>query len=220
MIFPIPQVLSPEALGQIGTAIEAAAFIDGSATATDYAKRVKRNLQIDENHESHAQLSQRLSQIVLDNALFQAAVWPRTLLPFRFSRYDAGMGYGEHVDDPLFRGARSDVSMTVFLSDPETYEGGELVIQWGGLERGFKLPAGDMITYPSTTLHRVEPVTSGTRLVAVSWAQSYVRDPAQRELIFDLDMARRSLFQQHGKTPEFDALSKGVTNLLRMWAET
>jgi PKHD-type hydroxylase len=145
---------------------------------------------------------------VLSNSLFQIA-WPKTMLGFRFSRYDPGMGYGEHVDDPLFQGHRSDISMTIFLSDPEGYEGGELVIE-----------QGDMVLYPSTTLHHVETVTRGSRLVAVSWAQSYIRDPARRELLFDLDMARRSLFPKYGKTPEFDAISKVVTSLLHMWADT
>jgi PKHD-type hydroxylase len=220
MILCIQNVLAPDVLGEVNAALEAAAFVEGRVTASEHAKLVKNNLQIDERSTCHAELSKTLSCAVLANGLFQLAVWPRTLFPFRVSRYDAGMGYGEHVDDPLFQGNRSDVSMTVFLSDPESYEGGELVIQWGGLEKGFKLAAGDMVVYPSTTLHRVQTVTRGTRLVAVSWAQSYIRDAARRELIFDLDMARRSLFQSHGKTPEFDALSKSVTNLLRMWADT
>lgn len=129
------------------------------------------------------------------------------------------MGYGPHVDEPFFESNRSDVSITLFLSDPESYRGGELVIEWGGVEEAFKLAAGSMVIYPSTTLHRVEAVTEGTRLAAVSWSQSRIRDPAQRELIFELDLARRSLYQSHGKTTEFDTLSKSVANLLRMWAD-
>jgi PKHD-type hydroxylase len=146
-------------------------------------------------------------------------VWPKILQPFRFSRYDPGMGYGQHVDDPLFQGSRSDVSMTVFLFDPESYDGGELVIEWGGDERPCKVAAGDMVLYPSTTLYRVATVTRGVRLAAVSWSQSYIRDAARRELVFALDMARRSLFKNHGKSAEFDAISNALANLLRMWAD-
>ena len=197
MIVCIPKVLAPDQLSHLRAAIEIAPFVDGRATAAEPAKLVKKNLQVDEAHASHAVLSKTLSDALFANGLFQLAVWPRTLLPFRFSRYDPDMGYGQHVDDPLFQGIRADVSMTVFLSDPESYDGGELVIEWGGLEKPFKLAAGDMVAYPSTTLHRVETVTRGTRLVAVSWAQSYIRDPARRELLLDLDMTRRSLFQSH-----------------------
>ena len=220
MILCVPKVLSPELLSRVRAALEAAPFVDGRMTASEPAKLVKNNLQLDERDARHAELSKTLTGAVLGSTLFQLVVWPKTVLPFRFSRYEPGMGYGEHVDEPLFQGNRSDVSMTVFLSDPEAYDGGELVIEWGGIERAFKLAAGDMVLYPSTTAHRVETVTRGTRLVAVSWAQSYIRDPARRELVFELDMARRSLFQRHGKTPECDAISKALANLLRMWADT
>jgi PKHD-type hydroxylase len=111
------------------------------------------------------------------------------------------------------------VSFTLFLSDPDTYEGGALVIETSGGEDDIKLPAGSLVGYPSTTLHRVAEVTKGARLAAVGWARSFIRDPAQRELLFDLDTARTRLFEKGGKTAEFDLISKASANLLRMWAE-
>lgn len=129
------------------------------------------------------------------------------------------MAYGSHVDDALMGGMRTDVSFTLFLSEPDTYDGGALVIETSAGEDDVKLPAGSLVAYASTTLHRVAEVTRGARLAAVGWARSYIRDPAQREVLFDLDTAHQSLFQKSGKTPEFDLLSKTSANLLRMWAE-
>jgi PKHD-type hydroxylase len=116
-------------------------------------------------------------------------------------------------------GVRTDVSFTLFLSDPETYDGGALVIETSGGEDEIKLPAGSLVAYPSTTLHRVAEVTRGERLAAVGWARSFIRDPGRREMLFDLDTARQLVFQKSGKTAEFDLLSKTSANLLRMWAE-
>ncbi len=220
MILCIPTVLSPEVVGKVTALLETARFVDGHVTASEHAKLVKKNLQLDESDARHAELSKIVTDAVSASPLFQLAVWPKSLQPFRFSRYETGMGYGQHVDDPLFEGTRSDVSMTVFLADPKSYDGGELVIDWGGSERAYKLGAGDMVVYPSTTLHRVETVTRGARLAAVSWSQSHIRDPARRELVFELDMARRSLFNREGKTVECDTVSKVLANLIRMWADT
>ena len=130
-----------------------------------------------------------------------------------------GMEYGTHVDDPIMYNLRSDVSFTLFLSDPQTYEGGELVMETSGGEQAYKLNRGDMIAYPSTTLHRVNPVTSGERMAAVGWSQSYVRDQNQREILWELDVARRGIFEKEKKSREFDVISKAHANLLRMWAD-
>jgi PKHD-type hydroxylase len=162
-----------------------------------------------------------LSQALQRNSLFQMAVLPKTIRPALFSRYEKGMSYGSHVDNAVMGQSelmRSDVSLTLFLSQPETYDGGELVIESSQGEQGYKLPAGSMIVYPSTTLHRVEPVTAGRRMAAVTWVQSLVRDSAQREILFDLDTARQILFQKSAKTSEFDLISKSYANLLRQWA--
>ena len=129
------------------------------------------------------------------------------------------MTYGAHVDDALMGGMRTDVSFTVFLVPPDSYEGGELVIDSTAGEQAFKLAAGSAIVYPATSLHRVEPVPAGVRLAAVGWARSFVRDAGERELLFDLETARQAVFQQDGKSPTFDLLSKCGANLLRRWAE-
>jgi PKHD-type hydroxylase len=139
-----------------------------------------------------------------------------------FARYSGGQTYGAHVDDAIMGGdrpMRTDVSVTVFLVNADQYEGGELVMDQTGGETSYKLNAGDVIASPSNTLHEVKPVTGGTRTVAVTWVQSMVRDPAHREILFDLDTARRRTFQAHGKTREFDLMSKSHANLMRMWAE-
>ena len=144
---------------------------------------------------------------------------PKALTPLMFSRYEKGMQYGSHVDDALMQGMRVDVAFTLFLSDPESYRGGELIIESAAGGDGVKLPAGSLIAYPATSLHRVADVTRGERLAAVGWARSFIRDPAQRELLFDLDTARRTLFAREGKSAEFDLLSKSLANLVRMWAD-
>ena len=125
---------------------------------------------------------------------------PKALTPLVFSRYGGGQAYGSHVDNPLMGGIRTDVSFTLFLAEPEAYDGGALVIESPSGEDAVKLPAGHMVVYPSTALHRVEPVTRGERVAAVGWAQSHIRDAAQRELLFDLETARRRLFDRLGKT--------------------
>jgi PKHD-type hydroxylase len=134
------------------------------------------------------------------------------------SRYKPGKQYGTHIDDALMGGLRTDVSFTLFLAEPESYEGGALVVESAAGEQEFKLAAGSMIVYPSTALHRVEAVAKGERLAAVGWARSFIRGSEQREILFDLENARRDIFDLHGKTPAFDLLSKCSANLLRMWA--
>ena len=133
------------------------------------------------------------------------------------------MSYGTHVDNAVMathsQPMRTDLSFTIFLTPPDSYDGGELIVESTQGEQLFKLDAGSMVLYPSSTLHRVETVNSGSRFVAVSWAQSTVRSPEHREILFDLDTARRSLFKQQGKTPEFDLMTKSLANLMRMWVE-
>jgi PKHD-type hydroxylase len=133
-----------------------------------------------------------------------------------------GMQYGSHVDNAFMGNEnrmRSDLSLTLFLSDPATYEGGELVVETTQGEQAFKLDAGAMVLYPSSTLHRVEPVTAGVRLAAIAWVQSLVKEVTEREILFDLDTARQAIFAKHGKTAEFDLLTKSYANLLRKWGE-
>jgi PKHD-type hydroxylase len=179
---------------------------------------VKNNLQAG-NDAALQKLREKLTAKIGEHPLFRMVARPKQLSPLILSRYEPGMAYGSHVDDAIMGGMRSDVSFTLFLSDLDTYDGGALVIETSAGEEDVRLPAGSMVVYSSTTLHRVAEVTRGARLAAVGWARSFIRDPAQRELLFDLDTARQSLFQKQGKTAEFDLLSKTSANLLRMWAE-
>ncbi|ASC70567.1 PKHD-type hydroxylase [Halomicronema hongdechloris C2206] len=219
MLFQVPEVLTPDELTQLTQTLTQAEFIDGKLTAGWHAKLVKHNQQLAKTVPEAASLKQQIKTALNRHPLFQIAVRPKTIHSILFSRYTAGMSYGLHVDNALMAGHRSDVSFTVFLSAPEEYSGGELVIAGPDDEQGYRLTAGSALVYPSTTLHRVDPVTQGERLVAVGWAQSWVRDAAQRELLFDLETARRSLFAKDGKTPEFDLLSKSMANLLRRWCD-
>ena len=151
--------------------------------------------------------------------MFALATRPKAIIGPLFSRYQPGHAYGTHVDDALIGGVRTDVSFTLFLSDPVSYDGGELIIDTASGEESFKLPAGSLVTYPATSLHRVAPVTRGERLAAAGWVRSHLRDPAHRELLFDLETARRRLFEREGKTVEADLLAKCAANLMRLWCE-
>ncbi|MGP1373656.1 MAG: Fe2+-dependent dioxygenase [Almyronema sp.] len=217
MIFKIPDILSADELAQIRLQLAEAEFVDGKLTAGWYAKQVKHNQQV-QTAEAKA-LKEQVQAAFKRHPLFQAAVRPRQIHSILFSRYEVGMSYGRHADNALMGQWRSDVSFTLFLNSPTDYEGGELVIEGADDEQAYKLAAGSAIFYPASTLHRVDPVTQGTRWVAVGWIQSWIRDPAKRELVFDIDTVRRSLFAREGKTDEFDVLSKSVANLLRLWVE-
>jgi PKHD-type hydroxylase len=195
------------------------AFSDGRATAGWHARLVKNNLQAASADVAVAVLKESIAAKIAANPIFRAVARPKSLTPLILSRYEPGMAYGSHVDDALMNGVRTDVSFTLFLSAPDTYEGGALVIETSGGEDDVKLPAGSLVAYPSTTLHRVAEVTKGARLAAVGWARSFIRDAGQRELLFDLDAARQRIFEKDGKTPEFDLISNASANLLRMWAE-
>ena len=219
MILCIQSALAAPALSEVQAAIAAARFVDGAATAGWHARTVKANRQADAADPRTAAAKAVVLEQLKANALFQMAVRPRRMGPLLFSRYEPGMTYGPHVDNAVMGEARADVSFTLFLSAPDDYEGGGLVIESTAGEQSFKLPAGALVLYPSTTLHRVEPVTTGARLAVAGWAQSLVRRADRRELLFDLDTARAGLFRQHGKTLEFDLLSKSIANLLRDWAE-
>ena len=222
MIFSIDQILSSEDLAEIKRVLEQAEFIDGKLTAGWHAKLVKNNQQL-KSGRSQNELKAKIRDALAKNALFQSTVRPKSVHSLLFSRYDIGMSYDTHVDNALMKGksglCRSDVSFTLFLHSPQDYEGGELVIEGVQEEQSYKLEAGSAIFYPSTTLHRVNPVTRGTRLVVVGWIQSTIRDASDREILFDLETARRAIFAKSGKTPEFDLISKSIANLLRKWAD-
>jgi PKHD-type hydroxylase len=222
MIFSINHILSPDQLTEIQQVLSQAEFIDGKLTAGWHAKLVKHNQQLKVG-TSEQELKTKIRAAFNNNALFQSAIRPKSIHSLLFSRYSQGMSYDTHVDNALMNNksglCRSDVSFTLFLNSPQEYTGGELTIEGVQEEQSYKLDAGSAIIYPSTTLHRVNPVTQGTRLVAVGWVQSIIRDGSDRELLFDLETARRAIFAKSGKTPEFDLISKSIANLLRKWAQ-
>jgi PKHD-type hydroxylase len=219
MFTVIADVIDGAAITEARAVLAEVRFVDGRATAGWHARLVKNNLQAPSADKVVAKLKDTLAAAIAANPLFRLVARPKPLTPLVLSRYEPGMAYGSHVDDALMNGMRTDVSFTLFLSDPHTYDGGALVVETSGGEDDIKLPAGSLVVYPSTALHRVQEVTKGARLAAVGWARSFIRDPARRELLFDLDTARQRIFEMQGKTAEFDLLSKSSANLLRMWAE-
>jgi PKHD-type hydroxylase len=213
----IGNILSDDELTLVRETLARATFVDGRETAGFAARTVKNNLQASgRNTEVVRKL---VEERIRGNDLFAMAVRPKVLTSVMFSAYEPGMRYGSHVDDALMQDLRTDVSFTLFLSDPASYDGGELVIESASSDDAVKLPAGSLVAYPSTSLHHVAEVTRGTRLAAVGWVRSFVRDAARREMLFDLDTARRQMFAREGKSAEYDLVSKSLANLLRMWVE-
>ena len=196
---------------------DSSAWRPGAETAGWHAKAVKHNRQLDRASALHQELAQELQQLLESHPLIQAAAFPRSIHGLLFSRSAVGEGYGRHVDNAWMAGGRSDLSFTVFLSAPDAYGGGALVLESPQGEEALRLPAGHAVVYPSTLLHRVEPVRAGERLVAVGWIESRIRQADQRELLFELDTARRALFARSGKDDIFDLVSRSYSNLLRRW---
>ncbi len=219
MQIEIGNILPAEELATVRATLKQARFVDGRTTAGFAARSVKNNRQATGADRSLETIRKLVAKRILDNEVFQLAARPKVLSPLLFSLYDKTMQYGSHVDDALMNGMRTDVSFTLFLSDPQDYDGGELVIESAAGEEAFKPAAGSLVAYPSTSLHRVGEVNRGKRLAAVGWARSFIRDAARRELLFDLDTARRQMFAREGKSADFDLVSKSAANLMRMWAE-
>lgn len=220
MFLALPSVLSTAEAGTIAALAEDRLdFGDGKQTAGRFAREVKSNDQAAPSAERDA-IFAKVEDALRAHPIFASAVRPRRFTPFILSRYREGQTYGSHVDDALMRGVRTDVSFTLFLSDPESYEGGALEIEDTFEARQVKLPAGGLVLYPSTTLHRVTSVTRGMRLAIVGWAESLIRSAEQREILFDLDRAVTSAHAESGASELFNTLAKTRSNLLRMWAET
>lgn len=193
-------------------------FVDGAATAGWRAAERKRNRQGDGSPMIKGALKKVLRGLD-ENALFQSAARPKAIASLLMSRYEPGMAYGAHVDDAMMAGRRTDLSFTLFLSDPAAYEGGALVIDRPEGEAAFRLPAGSMVLYPSTALHWVAPVERGVRRAVVGWVRSLVREAERREALFDLDQAAAAL--RGGGNPEraLDLLLKTRSNLMRAWVD-
>ena len=197
-------------------------FVDGILSAGMAAQRVKRNEELSLKEQQLTELNNLVMGSLVKHPVYSSAALPKKVAAPYYARYTAGMSYGEHVDDPVMGQGeiyRSDLSVTLFLSDPADYEGGELLIQTDFGEQSVKLPAGDAVLYPSSSIHRVSEVTSGERLVAVSWIQSLVRDPDKRALLHELNQARESLLQEQPDTPETAKVNHSYINLVRMWSD-
>ena len=221
MRFQLDGVLQSQALEELRDELLApqADWRPGHESAGWHARGVKHNRQLDRASPLHQRLAALVTESLEAHPLLQAAALPVRLHGLLFSRCGPGEGYGRHVDNAFMAGGRADVSFTLFLQDPGAYSGGSLMLESPAGEEEVRLAAGSAIVYPSTLLHRVAPVTGGERLVAVGWIQSRVRDAERREILFDLDTARREIFQREGKSEVFDLISRSYSNLLRRWGE-
>ncbi|MGH6945717.1 MAG: Fe2+-dependent dioxygenase [Kiloniellales bacterium] len=207
MILEIAGVLAgPELEALRALAGEPALFEDGRKTAGWQARERKSNLQATAGAPLVKGALRKVEAALARNSVFQAAARPKSIVKLLLSRYEPGMAYGAHVDDAMMAGQRTDLSFTLFLSEPESYEGGALAIEGTEGERAFRPTAGHLVLYPSTTLHRVEPVTRGVRLAAVGWVRSLIRDDAQRELLFDLDQAVQLLRERGDRDRALDLI--------------
>lgn len=217
----INNFLSEEQLSELLSCLSSAQYVEGKTMAGWYASTVKENMQCDPNDPAYATANGMIHKSLRENVVFQEYSFPLMSSDIIFSRYEPGMSYGDHVDTAMMRirGSfiRTDISFTIFLSEKESYTGGELVVNSMGNEVSIKGNRGDMILYASDSLHRVQPITNGCREVAVGWIQSMVRSSEQRQILFDLSEARRKIFATHGKTEELDLIAKTLTNLKRMW---
>lgn len=219
MISAIGSVLDLTEVQSVREAVAAGEFEDGRATAGYRAKSVKQNEQLSRGKKDIQDL---IVRSLRGNKEFKRTALPRKIRPPIISRYQPGMEYGTHVDDALMGpdgGCRSDLSVTVFLSDLSDYEGGELEIETPFGTQEIKLPAGAAVVYPSSCLHRVLPVREGTRLAAVTWVQSHVRDPQKREILHDLDSICAHLHKSSKDSEQTDLAFKSYSNLMRMWSE-
>jgi PKHD-type hydroxylase len=219
VLIQIPGILDGAVLAAMRDALRAEpeAFAAGKATAGWHAKAVKDNEQA--KGAVAASVTAKVKELLLAHPVFKAAARPKQCVRLLVSRYRPGMAYGTHVDDALMDGIRTDLSFTLFLAEPREYEGGELVVEGNDGETAIKLPAGGLVLYPTTSLHRVNPVTTGERLAVVGWVRSYIRSPEQREVLFDLDNVVAALREARVERAILDRLFKVRADLLRMWAE-
>ena len=223
MLLHIPRVIDSLQLGVIQGALKQSKFVDGRLSAGIVAEKVKRNEEVDQQTDTAVQLSKIIIGNLYHHAVFRSAAMPlRVATPF-FARYRPGMTYGDHIDDPVMGGDgqrfRCDIATTVFLNEPEEYVGGELLIRTQFGDQKIKLPAGDAVVYPASSLHQVAEVTEGERIVAVTWVQSMIREPAKREILHELNLAREKLLHESAAGETSKQVDHAYTNLVRMWAE-
>lgn len=225
MMLHLTAVLTPDELAQVRRVLGQGPWVDGNETSGFQAALAKDNLQLAQGSEAERAAGAVVVAAVRRNLTFQAAALPAALHPPMFNRYGPGKRFDSHVDNairfaPGGERVRADLAATLFLSDPDAYDGGELTVDDTFGAHEVKLPAGDMILYPASSLHRVEPITRGERTAAILWIQSLVRDDARRALLFDMDLGIQSAGQRLGQSdPAVVALTGAYHNLLRMWAE-
>lgn len=222
MLLRIKGLIPSDKLAIVRGILDSADFIDGKLSAGKEAVSVKNNEELPQNHPEMIRLNNIVMGHLVNHPVYKYGVLPHRIAAPFYARYTPGKQYGSHVDDPIMGTGdtyRTDVSITVFLNEPDEYEGGDLTIttQYGEVKN--KLPAGDAILYPSGSLHHIQPVTKGTRLVAVTWAQSMIRDAGQRELLYNLSQARDELINNDPEGSVTQKVSASYINLIRMWAE-
>lgn len=226
MLLQIPDLFSADEVREARTALEAADWIDGRATAGHRAARVKSNLQLALDDPTAQRLGNAIIERLGQTPLFIAAALPLRVLPPRFNRYEGAGAYGPHVDSAIFPipgtalRVRTDISATLFFSDPQDYDGGELVIADTFGDQRVKLPAGHLVIYPGSSLHHVTPVTRGTRYASFFWTQSLVASDQNRRTLFELDTAIQALTTDHPDHPSADRFTNTYHNLLRQWSTT
>jgi PKHD-type hydroxylase len=225
MLLQIPDVLTADEVARCRKMLDEGEWIDGHVTAGHQSARAKRNLQLPEDHPSSSLMGNMIVAALERNALFMAAALPLKVFPPLFNRYEGGQSFGNHVDNAIRQvtgtphRVRTDLSATLFLSSPDEYDGGELVVEdTYGVHR-VKLPAGHLILYPASSLHHVSPVTRGARLASFFWVQSMVRDDGERTLLFDLDTAIQRISRDAPEHPSALQLTGVYHNLLRRWAD-
>ncbi len=222
MYAQLNDVLTVDERARLDAMLAGARFEDGASTAGAAARRVKHNQQVSQSDEATSPARALVMEALVRHETFRNHAMPLRMMPIVFSRYEPGMTYGDHTDnaimgrDPV---VRTDLAVTVFLSSPESYDGGELMIGVDGDPRPVKLRAGSAVVYDATSLHRVEPVTRGVRLAAVTWIQSLVRNSAQRELLADISIALNWLREVAPASPQTLKLAKARANLVRMWSD-
>ena len=223
MLVTIPNVLDKEEIAVILDLMATANFHEGSASAGAEARRVKNNHEMFISEIETQRLNNLVMGKLVQNSTYIATAFAAKIAAPYYAKYTAGMYYGNHVDDPVMgppnQRYRSDISLTIFLNEPDAYDGGELVINTPFGEQKVKLNAGDAVLYPSSSTHRVAEVTRGERLVAVTWLQSTVRDPAKREILYNLSQAREVMIKNAAEAKETEQLSNAYMNLVRMWSD-
>lgn len=225
MLLHIPNVLNTEEARQVRQALENTDWADGKITAGYQSAKAKHNLQLPEGHPLAREIAELMVQRLWSNPLFMSAALPEKLYPPLFNCYTSGGHFGFHIDNAVRQvpnsaeRVRTDLSATLFFSEPESYDGGELVIQDTYGTQRVKFAAGDLVLYPGTSLHKVEPVTRGARIASFFWMQSLIRDDGQRALLFNMDQAIQQLNQDVPEHPSLIQLTGTYHNLLRQWAE-